>query len=347
MTTLPVCWYNLLSNEVNTISYSYEVRKKVKEAFDEKRKIAFREAEIRRDEVHLRAPGVKEIDKALSQTGLRVYAEALNKGSEIPLEQRIAVLQEENAELQRARADLMRDAGYPADYTKVKFECEKCSDTGYVDLCACECFIAALRRESYNSSGLGSMLTDQSFENFNLLLYPDSAMEQMKYVYDSVKSFAENFGKEGYTEKNLVFFGNTGLGKTHLSTALAKRLIDRGFYVVYDSVQTIMHTFEREKFSRIGDAVSTDKYFDCDFLLIDDLGSEFMNSFSTSVLYNLLNTRINSDKGTLISTNLKIENLRKTYDERIVSRIVGEFRAMMFNGNDIRLATRQKKGSLS
>lgn len=311
--------------------------------FEEKRKRAFSEAEFRREEVHMNVPGVKEIDKALAQTGLRVYAEALNKGSSIPLEKRIAILQEENAELQNARAQLLTDAGYAPNYTKVRFECEKCSDTGYVDLSACSCLITALRRESYLSSGLGAMLTDQSFENFDLSLYPGDLRAHMTFVTGEVKDFAEKFGTEGYSEKNLIFFGNTGLGKTHLSTALAKRLIDRGFYVVYDSIQNILHTFEKEKFSKIGDAVSTDKYFDCDFLIIDDLGSEFSNSFSTATLYGLLNTRLNASKGTLISTNHKIEQLRKHYDERIVSRIVGGFRSFMFMGEDIRLATRRNQ----
>ncbi|MBR5528663.1 MAG: ATP-binding protein [Clostridia bacterium] len=331
------------ANEVNTISYSYEVRKKVRDAFEEKRKRAFAQAELHREEVHMNVPGVKEIDKALSETGLRVYAEALNKGSTIPLEKRIALLQEENAELQNARAQLLCDAGYDKDYTKVKFECEKCSDTGYVDLSACSCLLSALRRESYQSSGLGAMLTDQCFENFDLSIYPPDVMAHMTFVTETVKEFAEKFGTEDYPEKNLIFFGSTGLGKTHLSTALAKRLIDRGFYVVYDSIQTILHTFEKEKFSRMGDAVSTDKYFDCDFLIIDDLGSEFSNTFSTATLYGLINTRLNASKGTLISTNNKIEQLRKDYDERIVSRIVGGYRSLMFMGKDIRLSLRQNQ----
>lgn len=324
------------------ISYSIDVRKKVKEFFDEKQKKAIEDAQARKNEVHLRVPGVLEIDEALAKTGLKVYAEALKKGSSVPLETRIEALHAENRELQEARAVLLQDAGYPADYTKPKFECKKCSDTGYVGIDPCECLIKALRRQSYLNSGLGSMLTDQTFENFDISLYPEQARKMMEFILSQTKKFADSFGSEDNC-KNMMFYGGTGLGKTHLSTAVAKKLIDRGFYVVYDTALNIMHSFERERFSKVDVPVTTDKYFDCDLLIIDDLGSEFASSFTHATLYNILNTRLCADKGTLISTNLSsIDALRKSYDERIVSRIVGSYRTFGFEGDDIRLLTRKK-----
>lgn len=336
--------YNYFENNgVSTISYSYEVRKKVKEDFEEKRKKAFELSESRKSEVYAKVEGIRELDEALSKTGLKVYAEALNKSTDIPLEDRIAVLREENEELQKARAQLLTAAGYAPDYTKPKFDCPKCSDTGYVDLDPCECLIKALRKESYLSSGLGSILSDQSFRNFDISLYPERSRDMMKYVYESVKKFAEDFGKKPGADKNLMFYGGTGLGKTHLSTALAKRIIDRGYYVIYDTALNIMHNFERERFSKVGSPVSTDRYFECDLLIIDDLGSEFSNSFTHATLYNILNTRLYSDKGTVISTNLSNAELAKNYDERIVSRVFGSFRTFGFEGDDIRMLTRQNK----
>lgn len=324
------------------ISYSVEVRKKVKESFDEKQKKAIEDAQARKNEVHLRVPGILEIDEALAKTGLKVYSEALKKTSKIPLEKRIGILKKENEELQAARATLLCDAGYPADYTKPRFECKKCNDTGYNGIDPCECLIKALRRESYLNSGLGSMLTGQSFENFDLSLYPEKSQKMMEFILSQTKKFAKEFGKEGAC-KNMLFYGGTGLGKTHLSTSVAKKLIDRGYYVVYDTALNIMHNFERERFSKIDVPITTDKYFDCDLLIIDDLGSEFPSSFTHATLYNILNTRLCLDKGTLISTNLSdIDALKKAYDVRVVSRVIGSYRSFAFEGNDIRLLKRRK-----
>lgn len=322
------------------IPYSFEVKNKVKELFEQKREVAYQDAEKRKTEVYLRVEGVEQIDKALSKTGLKVYSEAINKSSSRPLEERIAALREENLELQRARAELMVAAGYPADYTKPRFECKKCSDTGYVDLFPCECLITALRRESYLSSGLGALLSDQSFDNFDLSLYPTSSRDMMQYIFNNVKLYAETLDGDS-PNKNLLFCGGTGLGKTHLSTSVARTLIDRGFSVIYDTAINIMCVFERERFAKPGTDIVSDRYFDCDLLIIDDLGSEVPNSFSHATLYNIINTRLNSDKATLISTNLSEQKLRQVYDERIVSRLFGAYRLFVFKGDDIRLTKRK------
>ncbi len=324
------------------ISYSYEVRKKVKELFDEKHKKALEKARDRKLEIYQKIDGVRQIDDELAKTGLKVYAEALKKQSAVPLEDRIALLREENLNLQHARADLLTAAGYPADYTKPDFECKKCSDTGYVGIDPCDCLISALRRESYETSGLGALLKYQDFDNFDISMYPEKSRRMMKFIYEEAKKFAENFGNTD-VNGNLLFYGGTGLGKTHLSSAIGKRLIDRGFYVVYDTALNIMHAFEKERFSKTDVQTSTDRYFECDLLIIDDLGSEFMSSFTHAMLYDIINTRLISGKGTIISTNLSsTEAIKKTYDERIVSRIVGRFRSFCFEGEDIRLITRKQ-----
>lgn len=335
-------FFGSIKREAAVISYSIEVRKKVKEAFDEKRERALAAAEARRLEVYQTVEGVREIDAELQKTGLKVYSEALKKNCAVPLEDRIAALHEENAELQRARADLLTGAGYPADYLKPKYECERCSDTGYIGIDPCPCLITALRRESYLSSGLGALLSHQTFENFDLSVYPPQSRRMMRFILEQTKDYAERFGDPD-AEKNLLFYGGTGLGKTHLSSAAAKRLIDRGFSVVYDTAFSIMRSFEKERFSKNGGGEPTEKYFDCDLLIIDDLGSEFMSSFTHATLYDILNTRINAGKGTLVSTNLSsTAAIEKTYDERIVSRLVGMFRSFCFEGEDIRLLTRRQ-----
>ncbi|MBQ2766264.1 MAG: ATP-binding protein, partial [Clostridia bacterium] len=145
---------------------------------------------------------------------------------------------------------------------------------------------------------------------------------------------------DGVNGENVFFCGTTGLGKTHLSTAIAKTLIERGFDVVYDTAQNILSDFEYERFGRsYGDDSEsrTDKYFDCDLLIIDDLGTEMTNQFTVSCLYNIINTRINHSKSMLISTNLTQNEIRERYSDRITSRLFGDFMVMRFVGKDIRL----------
>ena len=142
------------------------------------------------------------------------------------------------------------------------------------------------------------------------------------------------------TYNPLFLYGGSGLGKTHLSTSIAKVLIERGFDVVYDSAQNIISDFEYERFGRgYGDMSDsrTDKYFDCDMLIIDDLGTEMANQFTVSCLYNIINTRINHSKSMIISTNLAQNEIRERYTDRITSRLFGDFMVMKFTGKDIRL----------
>ena len=134
-------------------------------------------------------------------------------------------------------------------------------------------------------------------------------------------------------------FGGTGLGKTHLSSAIAKRVIEKGNDVFYVTAVNMVGDFESEQFgsSQPQKGELTDRYFDCDLLIIDDLGTELSNQFTVSCLYNLLNVRINRGLATVISTNLSQQELFKKYNDRITSRIIGEFRILPFSGTDIRL----------
>lgn len=331
------------------MAYSADVIKKVKEEFEKKRRAAQETADVKRAELHEKVPGVAQIDEVLASTGLRVYKAALDGGA---VGAEIERMKAENADIRAMRAELLEKVGYPADYSDVKYECPLCSDTGYIGIKPCECFRKALVKESFLSAGLGSVLTDQTFDNFDLSLYSDekdargvSARGVMRYILSESKKYAEGF-KSAEKRDNLFFFGATGLGKTHLSTAIAKRVIEEGMSVVYDTAQNIIRTFEAKRFSsgNASDGIDTSKYFDCDLLIIDDLGAEFRNSFTITVLYDLLNTRICTGKAMIISGNFDSSNgVAKLYDERISSRILGEFRSFRFIGEDIRLAGRSHK----
>ncbi|MBQ8510264.1 MAG: ATP-binding protein [Clostridia bacterium] len=295
-------------------------------------------AQRRADELHAKYPELLKIDRVLSETGLRIFKESM-KGRE-GLEERIAKLRESNQELQQMRASYLQSLGYPADYTSVKYECEICQDTGFVGTKLCECMRRDLILAGYESSGIGRLIQTQSFETFRLDYYSRSPEERrnMEHILDICRRYADDFTAD--KGANLLFCGTTGLGKTHLSTAIAKVVIERGFDVVYDTTQNILSDFEYERFSRSYNDTTeprTGKYFDCDLLIIDDLGAEMTNQFTLSCLYNVINTRINHSQAMIISTNLTQKDIRERYSDRITSRLFGEFTALLFVGKDIRL----------
>jgi DNA replication protein DnaC len=134
--------------------------------------------------------------------------------------------------------------------------------------------------------------------------------------------------------------GKTGTGKTHVSTAIAREIIDMGYDVIYDTVQNIISDFEDDRFRRgyNNDELKSEKYLECDLLIIDDLGTEFTNQITLSCIYNILNTRNNKGLATIVSTNLLPDELAKKYEDRIYSRIVGAGTTVLpFVGRDRRV----------
>ena len=229
--------------------------------------------------------------------------------------------------------------GYPEDYTEVHYVCKECSDTGFINTKMCSCLKQLLITKNIQSSGMGKLIDKQSFDNFDLDWYksnPDH-YEHMTRNLKIAKSFANNFARH---QDNLLLIGTTGTGKTHISTAIAKNVISQGFDVLYDSAQNIIADYETDRFkSGYGTSETiSGKYTECDLLIIDDLGTEFINQFSISVLYNLLNTRINKGLSTIISTNLSATELAGKYEGRIYSRMIGaDYTVLRFDGKDHRV----------
>ena len=248
------------------------------------------------------------------------------------------VLQAEVEQLGADRAVLLTQHGYPADYTAVRYACPACSDTGFVGVQMCECMRKALVFAGYESSGIGKLFATQNFDTFSLDYYKKdaSAYAQMQAILEKCKAYADAF-RVGESE-NLLFCGKTGLGKTHLSTAIAKRLIERGFDVVYETAQNVFADFEADRFPDFGveRGSHTTRYFAADLLIVDDLGTEAQSAFATSCLYNIINTRLNHRQPMLFSTNLSHRELHGRYADRITSRLFGEFLPLMFEGEDIR-----------
>ncbi|MBQ7322480.1 MAG: ATP-binding protein [Clostridia bacterium] len=328
------------------MGYNRENYKRIREEYQTKYLRARDAADARRAELHMQIPAVAEIDRELAATGLEIMRVTLTGGE--TREQKLADIRARNGILQDARAELLRAAGYPADYSSVHYECEACSDSGYVDGKMCACMRRALTMAGYETSGIGTLLQSQTFETFSLEYYRQNpaAYEAMARNLDVMKRFADHFSEDNM--RNLLLMGSTGLGKTHLSSAVARRVIDRGFDVQYVTAVGMLADFEYQRF---GNSISGDegenvaRYYDCDLLIIDDLGTEMINQFTLSCIYNVINIRLTRKKSTIISTNFSQKELREKYWDRITSRLLGEYYPLIFSGTDVRrvrLAAKQK-----
>lgn len=321
------------------MGYNKENFKRIRAEYETKALLAQRAADGRREEVHHMIPELKELDHRLSTFGLRIMKLAMEGGN---TEEAIASLREENQRILSNRRQLLALHGYPEDYCKPHYECETCCDSGYVGIQMCTCMRRRLIEAEMESSGLGGLIRKQSFDNFSLDFYRHNREEyaRMEQSFHHLKTYAKTFEMNSENPpESLLLLGGTGLGKTHLSTAIARDVIERGYDVFYNSAVGMISDFECRRFGNaaaMGDADNTERYISCDLLILDDLGTEMFNQFTQSTIYYVLNSRLNSGRPTVISSNLRAEELRKNYSDRITSRLFGEFRLVPFYGIDIR-----------
>lgn len=316
------------------MGFSEENLTAVKNLITERRTKAETEARARLLEVYKKLPELKELDAHFPLIGQGIINAFSTPAT---AEKTIEELRKESEALQNARAQYLESIGLPADHTAPRYFCEKCGDTGYLEYKMCDCMKKELVKMSYKSSGLGSLLDEQSFDNFSLDFYTGEDRLTMEMNLEIAKNFVQSFG-EG--SPSLLLMGGTGLGKTHLSTAIAASIIEKGFDVLYETSQNIISDFSFERFGRgFGDQSEnkTERYFDCDLLIIDDFGTEETNQFSVSCFYNLINTRQNKQLPTIINTNILRDAIAKRYTDRVASRLFGEFTVLAFIGRDIRM----------
>ena len=308
--------------------------KRVKDAYTAKREENKQRAEERRAKVHALSPSIAEIDRQLSGTGLLLFRIACEGGED--LQKKIDEARKENEALLDRRRALLTALGLPADYTELHYDCPLCSDTGYLpNTQMCDCMKRALAVEGFRASGLGALIDRQSFKNFSLDRFADEDRALMENNLRKMQDYASNFRAGA---KSLLLVGGTGLGKTHLSTAVACAVIEGGYSVLYDTAHNIVFDFNYDQFkSKPEEELRSEKYLSCDLLLLDDLGTEVQTKHTASYLYNLINTRMNRGKSTIVSTNLTPNELLERYGDRLASRLFGEYELVLFRGKDIRL----------
>ena len=167
-----------------------------------------------------------------------------------------------------------------------------------------------------------------------------SPRSNMERIYDACRDYAYEFSPRS---GNLLLSGDPGLGKTFLSACIARVVSETGHSVVYDTAAHIFERFEAQKFSRDetgGADEDVSRLLRCDLLIIDDLGTELTTEFVRSAFYQIVNTRLMTNKKTIVATNLSPADLSRRYGANILSRIEGAYRILPFFGDDIR---KQKK----
>lgn len=295
-------------------------------------------------EVYEKIPAIKGIDEEIFQAGLNIskriignpdnYKKDIEKGKEII------------EKLKMEKAYLLTESNIPLDYMEVKYECQSCKDTGYLDNGdKCNCLKQALVSKAYKMSNLENVLEKQNFKNFKIDIFKDEPFEgetmtpreNMTDIVGIAEGFINNFDENN--GQNLLFYGTTGLGKTFLCSCIAKSLLDKNKIVIYQTAFTILEILESRRFGkgdkRLGE-YQYDLLFDSDLLIIDDLGTEISNTFTNAEIFNIVNTRIIKGKKTIISTNLTPKEISEIYTDRVFSRILDKFLPLKFYGKDLR-----------
>ncbi len=314
-----------------------------------KKKIKAEElADQKKSKLYKDFPELTEIDKKLSSLALSTMKEMVKENNK----DLITKLNYDISVLKKQKEEILKSIGKRAEEIYPNYECSKCKDTGYISdgisTQMCNCLKQKIYDIEYNKSNI-SNLEKQNFENFNLDFYstevsPEkyqsdiSPRENMELIRSICNQFIDNFDDKN--EKNLLFTGKTGLGKTFLSSCIAKELLKKGKTVLYQTSSVMLDTIINYRFGRSNVSQNVyDHLLNVDLLIIDDLGTEGTNNMKLVELFNLINSRLlNTEKSikTVISTNLSLQDLFNTYDERIVSRIVGSYNICYFFGDDIR-----------
>lgn len=347
-----------------------DILKDLLDEYELKRLTAQRKADKFKDELDIKYPELAKINEEIAQKGISISKEILRENDP----KLINKLQNDIENLKEKKQNFLKKQGITSDDLKPHYECLKCSDTGYINQkgynVMCPCLKQKLINISYNKSNIAH-LDKGDFSTFNACFFSDkvdkekylsplSPRQNIEKIYTDCQNFIKDFNLP--ETKSLFFMGKTGLGKTFFSNCIAKEILKKGKIVLYQTSSILLDTIVNYKFSKNNtsgynsSSYGNSKYgaynnsnyspeendfiknvYDCDLLIIDDLGTESINSVKSTELFNIINTRILTNKKTIISTNLTLRNIQDRYDERITSRIIGYYLIRRFFGDDIRL----------
>lgn len=299
----------------------------------------------RKSDAYAKVPRFKEIDEAIARVSVQQARKRL-EGDQNALN----ALHTEIASYRAERKELLVKHGYPDNYFDPVYTCIDCKDTGYIEDKKCHCFKQTIINTVYSQSNIREILNRENFSTFSYEFYDDdminpatgrSSLETMQHAVAECRQFIDYFEQK---PKNLLFYGDTGVGKTFLSNCVAKELLDQGYSVIYFTAFQLFDILSKGVFQKDTDAIAAHQnIFDCDLLIIDDLGTELSNSFTSSQIFLCINERILRQKSTIISTNLNMNQIVEIYSERTLSRISSNYTIMKLFGDDIRIKKRQMR----
>ena len=323
--------------------------------YEKKKTVADMNFEKAKEDFYASNPEIAELNEKLNSTALAISKESLNNEQEL-----VDKLKKDFNELKNKKEKLLKSKKIPKSAIEPAYECNICHDTGFVTLDnqkteLCNCMKQKIFDIQFNKSNIGN-LEKENFDNFNLDLYSDK-IDKEKYnasisprqnilnIKNIALNFVENF--DNPEEKNLLFSGSTGLGKTFLSNCIAKEILLKKKTVLYQTAPIMLDNLADFRFGKSDFKEVYDNIINVDLLIIDDLGTESLNSIKIAELFNIINARLlynnNKVKKTIISTNMNMNYLFDTYGERIFSRFVGYYNVCRFFGEDIRMKTVSKK----
>ena len=295
-------------------------------------------------EAYVKEPRLKSIDDSIASYSVK-QARKLLEGDKAAL----AELRSQIKDFQREKEEIFGEMGYPKDFFKPVYTCPDCKDTGYINGEKCHCFKQAIINTVYSQSNIKEILDKENFDSFSFEYYSKedinsntglSSLDAAQKAFEESHRFIEEFDNK---PKNLLFYGDTGVGKTFLSNCVAKELLDKGYSVIYFTAFQFFDILSKGVFDKDADAIAAHQnIFDCDLLIIDDLGTELSNKFTTSQLFLCVNERILRSKSTIISTNLNMNQIIDVYSERTFSRLSSSYTFLKLFGDDIRYKKRRK-----
>ncbi len=320
----------------------------IKREYEETRQSNQRLELERRQEVFKACPAYEELDNETTTSYISLIRERITGINSSDTKTDIQSIKDKAAR----KKQLLVEAGFPVNYLDPIYTCPKCEDTGFVGQERCSCFREKLVNKLYLQSNLTNVLEKENFSTFNLDYYSKekfadyeaSPYDNMTNVLASAKSFVNNFGTSSSDRGNILIYGEVGLGKTFLTNCIAKGVLDKGHKVFYLSsnelFQNILSPYLMNQEKALAELY---KYvYTCELLIIDDLGTELINSFTLSSLFEIINQRNIHGQSTLISTNLGLKDLKAKYSERIMSRLVESYTVYNIYGENIRYQKRFK-----
>lgn len=316
-----------------------EIYAEIFEEYQIDKKNAEKDAEKLKNLLYKNVPRLQEIEKQIKIKGIELFKSAVSHGNIEKFDE----FKECCNKLNQERQNILKSMGLDEESLEPRYKCKICKDTGMADTKKCVCFNKRLAEKYYQLSNLGDILKKENFDKFNYNLFSRNIYEDNISPYDNIKKITKEalFAIENIDEEplNMLFYGRSGLGKSYMCNCIAKELMDRGYFVIYMSAYKLFTTMTNIRFNNGSrqDIDTAELLEICDLLVIDDLGTEGVNSSTVPEFFDILNTRLRGNKSILISTNLDVPDLGVVYSERILSRIIGNFKVFKFIGSDLRM----------